>query len=168
MIQRYRKTIKLVRRFIPKGSAIYDMGHWSELGLKICGQGYDVTTNDLTKDLDTDQLDVMIKSSYVDVTTSFEVLEHLVNPYGVLKSVMTKNILITVPLKVWFSNAYWGKHENDRHYHEFEERQFFMLLKKSGWEVVESGKWYVQRGIGIRPFLRLFFPSYLWVYCEKR
>lgn len=172
MIQRVKKTLKLVERFIPVTARIYDMGNKSELS-SLMGETYRVINN--SGDVDFDFLQEEIKTlSLPDfegeelITTSFEVFEHLLNPFTVLRSIQSKHLLCTVPLKVWFSPAYWGKDERDRHFHEFEQRQFLWLLDKTGWKVIEKGKWRVQRGIGIRPILRLFWPSYLWVYCERK
>lgn len=168
--KRYKRTLWLVDRFAFPYIWIYDMGLKNELG-DLIGGNYFVMNNFLFPynylDFDEDQRQISALSGNSDMTTSFEVFEHLLNPYTVLKAIRSERLLCTVPLKVWFSRAYWGKDDFDQHYHEFEVRQFLKLLDKTGWEVKEYGKWRIG-GFGIRPFLRYFFPSYLWVYAERR
>ncbi|HLF63260.1 MAG TPA: hypothetical protein VI603_05895, partial [Saprospiraceae bacterium] len=56
-----------------------------------------------------------------------------------------------------------------RHYHEFEPRQFDMLLNKAGWNIVASEKWTsYDNKIGLRPLLRRFTNRYYIVYCTRQ
>ena len=41
----------------------------------------------------------------VDLITGFEILEHLVSPYPLLKNLKCNKLFVTVPLKLWFANA---------------------------------------------------------------
>ena len=72
-------------------------------------------------------------------------------------------------LKNWFAKAYWNdKVEWDRHYHEFEKKQFDWLLEKSGWKIVKYDFFTAPvKAFGIRPILRLFIPRIYIVYFER-
>ena len=42
----------------------------------------------------------------------------------------------SVPLRLWFANAYRNKSDQrDQHFHEFEDWQFDWLLEKAGWKI---------------------------------
>ena len=69
-------------------------------------QGYKVK-NTNGEDLDEDQSSLF--NSKAEVVTAFEILEHLLSPYQVLKSIKAKKLVISVPLRLWFSPAYRGK-----------------------------------------------------------
>ena len=79
-------------------------------------------------------------------------------------------LIASVPLKLWFSNAYKNPNDKrDRHYHEFEDWQFDWLLEKSGWEIISRKKWTnPTKKIGLRPILRLFTPRYYIVYAKRK
>ena len=81
-----------------------------------------------------------------------------------------KKMIASVPLKLWFSDAYWNENDDrDKHYHEFEVKQFNFLLEKTGWKIINSQKWkpYKKISLGIRPLLRMVTNRYYIVYCEK-
>ena len=108
-------------------------------------------------------------SKISNAVTSFEIFEHLLNPYAVLKAVEAKKLIATIPLDLWFAKAYRSKTDmRDRHYHEFEDWQFDWLIEKTGWTIKKSQKWTSPiNKIGIRPILRKFTPRYYAVYAEK-
>ena len=82
----------------------------------------------------------IVKENF-DVVTAFEILEQIVSPFPFLSSVKAEKLVASVPLKLWFANACWNYDDPfDRHYHEFEQRQYHMLLNKAGSEVVKSEK----------------------------
>ena len=87
-----------------------------------------------------------------------------------LKEIKAKKLLISVPLKLWFSSAYRSSTDlRDRHYHEFESWQLDWLLEKTGWTIIASDKWTnPTKKIGIRTLFRFFVPRYYIVYAEKR
>ena len=92
-------------------------------------------------------------------------------PFNILKEIKTQKLIASVPLKLWFANAYWNEHDDwDKHYHEFEVKQFDFLLQQTGWKIIDSEKWIPKGKIqfGIRPFLRMVTPRYYIVYCEKK
>ena len=91
-------------------------------------------------------------------------------PFNLLNSVKNKKLIASIPLKLWFANAYWNEKDDwDKHYHEFEPKQFEYLLRRSNWKIEKSEKWksYDPKKIGIRPILRRLHNRYYIVYCEK-
>ena len=166
MKKRFKKTLELLGEKYPP-IILYDLGRITELST-LMNKTNVVLNNFQDVDFDVDQREISTLSESVQLTTSFEVFEHLLNPYAVLKAIKSEELLCSVPLRVWFSRAYWRSDKRDRHFHEFERRQFLWLLDATGWDVLDSGVWYIGQGIGIRPFLRLFFPSYFWVHAKRR
>jgi hypothetical protein len=104
-----------------------------------------------------------------EVVTAFEILEHLVSPFNVLRAIPCNKLLASIPLRLWFARAYRSKTDPwDRHFHEFEDWQFDWLLEKAGWEVKDRLQWAHPVGkLGIRPLLRRFTPRYYLVYAER-
>ena len=121
-----------------------------------------------------ENLDLEYKSvlnADVELITAFEIFEHMLAPFNILKEIKSKKLVASVPLKLWFADAYWNESDEwDKHYHEFEVKQFNFLLKQTGWQIIDSEKWIPKAKIqfGIRPFLRMMTPRYYIVYCEKR
>ncbi len=172
---RHRRTLKTIAPISPRGSAILDLGYSNTLADRMRDAGYAVQNTDVDLDLFPSYCWRVAedKTSYCyenyDFVTAFEVFEHLVNPYSVLRLLRSEKLLATVPLNVWFRSAYWNENDEfDCHFHEFEPRQFDMLLEKAGWRIVRREKWKLGlQGIGIRPVLRLFWSSYYFVYAER-
>src|SRR5690606_40744282 len=94
--KRYKITLELVDQFLSPNEKILDLGVVNPLSNLIREKGYQVT-NTQGEDLD-DQYD-HLKNFDVEVVTAFEILEHLLNPYSVLKNLPGKKLLVTVPLK---------------------------------------------------------------------
>ena len=164
--KRFQKTLEFLNKHIQAPSNILDLGvknPFSEIMLK---EGYKVT-NTSGQDLD-EKFDI-VKENF-EVVTAFEIFEHLLNPYTISKNIQAKKLVATVPLKLWFSDAYRSKTDmRDRHYHEFEDWQFDWLLEKSGWEIKDRLKWTNPvKKVGIRPILRRFTPRYYAVYAERK
>ena len=110
-----------------------------------------------------------LKIEEYEVVTAFEIFEHLLNPYTLLKEIKSKKLLISIPLRLWFSPAYRSKTDMwDRHYHEFEDWQLDWLLEKTGWKIIDREKFTRPiKKFGFRPLLRLFTPRYYMVYAER-
>ncbi|MFL2587888.1 MAG: methyltransferase [Flavobacteriaceae bacterium TMED121] len=164
--KRYRKTLSFLRLHIPKGSSILDLGVNNPLSELMQQQGYNVK-NTAGENLDEDQ-SALIKSK-AEVVTAFEIMEHLLSPYQVLKSIKSEKLVISVPLRLWFSSSYRSKKDLwDRHFHEFEDWQLDWLLEKTGWKIVVREKWTNPNlGFGVRTILRYFTPRYYIVLAEK-
>lgn len=164
--KRYDHTIAFLNKNIPKTSKILDLGVRNPFSEIMEENGYQVFN---TNGEDLDVLPEIVKDFNVDVVTAFEIFEHLLAPYNVLREIEALKIVTTVPLKLWFKNAYRSKTDMwDRHYHEFEDWQYDWLLEKTGWEIKDSEKWTSPiNKIGIRPVLRKYTPRYYAVYAEK-
>ena len=164
--KRFQKTLAFLNKNIVKGSYILDLGVQNPMSELMKANGYKVE-NTQGEDLDEDQTGLI--NSNAEVATAFEILEHLLSPYQVLKSIRAKKLVVSVPLKIWFSSAYRSKTDlRDRHFHEFEDWQFNWLLEKTGWKIVASQKWInPPESFGIRPLLRYFIPRHYIVYAEK-
>ena len=129
-------------------------------------EGYTVEN---TKGEDLDLNFEAVQHSDCEVITAFEIFEHLVAPFNVLREIKANKLIASIPLRLWFSKAYRNENDPwDRHYHEFEDWQFNWLLEKAGWQIVDSAKWTnPTKKIGFRPLLRLFTPRY-YIVCAER
>ena len=164
--KRFKHTIHFLKNSIPANSHILDLGVENPFSKIMKNEGFKVdNTNGEDLDLDTST----IENSKAEIITAFEIFEHLLSPFTVLKSIKADKIVASVPLKLWFSSAYRSKTDMlDRHYHEFEEWQFDWLLEKAGWKIIDRQKWTnPTKKIGIRPILRWFTPRYYIVYAER-
>ncbi len=164
--KRFQKTLAFLNQNIDKRSHILDLGVQNPMSELMKASGYKVE-NTQGEDLDEDQTGLI--NSNAEVATAFEILEHLLSPYQVLKSIRAKKLVASVPLRIWFSSAYRSKTDlRDRHFHEFEDWQFNWLLEKTGWKIVASQKWInPPESFGIRSLLRYFIPRHYIVYAEK-
>jgi len=164
--KRYKHTAEFLIKHISRDSKILDLGVENPFSKIMKQQGFTVE-NTKGEDLDIDIS--TIENSKAKVVTAFEIFEHLLSPFTVLKSMNADKLVASVPLKLWFSSAYRSKTDKwDRHYHEFEDWQFDWLLEKAGWKIIARNKWTnPTKKIGIRPILRWFTPRYYIVYAER-
>ena len=164
--KRFKITLEFLQKHTEKDELILDLGIENPLSSLIKKNGYNIN-NTSGEDLDIDRS--AIKNSNAEVITAFEIFEHLLNPYSVLKDIKAKKLVTSIPLRLWFASAYKNNNdERDRHYHEFEDWQFDWLLNKTGWKIIDSKKFTNPvRKIGFRPLLRLFTNRYYLVYAEK-
>ncbi|MEM6782752.1 MAG: methyltransferase domain-containing protein [Bacteroidota bacterium] len=164
--RRFARTEAFMGATLPPPARLLDLGPPNTLGDRLLKRGYDVAYTG-TVDLDEDP-DVV--AGEADAVTAFEILEHLVNPLGVLRAIRAPRLYVTVPMRLWFSSAYRNPTDPwDRHYHEFEDWQFDWLLEKAGWEVVRRERWTnppPRWTIGVRPLLRRVTPR--WYVVEAR
>ena len=165
--KRYRITLEFLKKHISKNESILDLGVENPFSEIMQSEGYQVQ-NTGGEDLDIDFKSVV--ESNAEVITAFEIFEHLVAPFNVLKEIKTDKLVASIPMRLWFAKAYKSKTDPwDRHYHEFEDWQFDWLLEKAGWEIKDSAKWTNPvKKIGIRPLLRSFTPRYYIVYAERK
>ena len=165
---RYEKTISFLSKHFSPPTRILDLGTKNKLSKKIQQEGYNII-NTNGENLDLEYKSVV--NTDVELITAFEIFEHMLAPFNILKEIKGKKLIASVPLKLWFANAYWNENDDwDKHYHEFEVKQFNFLLKKSGWKIIDSETWkpYKKLGFGIRPFLRMITDRYYIVYCERQ
>lgn len=165
--KRYAITARFLKNTVPTGTEVLDLGVSNPFSEIMKAEGYSVT-NTGGEDLDLDTS--AVKNTNAEVVTAFEIFEHLLAPYQVLKDIKTTKLVASIPLKLWFAPAYRSKTDMwDRHYHEFEDWQFDWLLEKSGWEIKNREKFtHPVKKIGFRPLLRLFTPRYYIVYAERK
>ncbi len=164
--RRYEQTLKFLQKEVPQPTTILDLGVRNPFTEIMEEHGYTVFN---TQGEDLDVVPEIVKEYDIEVVTAFEIFEHLLAPFNVLREIQAKKLIATVPLKLWFANAYRSKTDMwDRHYHEFEDWQFDWLLEKSGWDIQAREKWvHPVNKLGIRPILRNFTPRYYAVSAQK-
>ena len=145
--KRFKHTLEFLNKHISTKNTILDLGVENPFSKIMKTEGFTVK-NTSGEDLD---------------------IDHLLNPYTILKEIKSDKLLISIPLRLWFSPAYRSKTDMwDRHYHEFEDWQLDWLLEKTGWKIIDSEKWTNPvKKFGIRPLLRKFTPRYYIVYAER-
>lgn len=165
--KRYTITLDFLKEVIPANSKILDLGVENPFSEIMTQNGYQVEN---TKGEDLDEVFSAVQQSNANVVTAFEIFEHLIAPYNILKEIKADKLVASVPLRLWFAPAYRSKTDKwDRHYHEFEDWQFDWLLEKSGWEIKQKTTFtHPVKKIGIRPLFRLFTPRYYLVYAERK
>lgn len=167
-LDRFERTLAFVGESLAPPARLLDVGPDNVLAETFREAGY-VVENTGTVDLD-DAPEAAAGDA--DALTAFEVLEHLVNPLGVLRAAGAPRLFASVPLRLWFAAAY--RHPTDpwdRHYHEFEPWQFDWLLDKGGWDVVRRETWTPSKtGVptGVRPLLRKVTPRWYVVEARRR
>ncbi len=172
---RYKKTELFLRKTLKSPKCkILDIGARNNMTEYLISKGFDVESTH--EGIDFDVLDEELNSyASKDVTTAFEVLEHLFDPMNFLNKIPSSRLVLTVPLHLWFSKPYMhvpvkdGGHVAYGHFHEFVVEQLHMLLDKTGWKIIAEEKWKSapRFPIGFRPLLRYLYPSVYAVYCEK-
>ena len=164
--KRYQITTDFIKRFVDKNELILDLGIENPLSKMLKNNGYNII-NTSGEDLDIDQS--AVKETDATVITAFQIFEHLLNPFQLLMSIKANKLVCSVPLSLWFANAYRNSKDiRDNHFHEFEDWQFRLLLQKTGWKIIEEKKFTNPvKKIGLRPLLRLFTNRYLIIYAEK-
>ena len=164
--KRFEKTLSFLERHISQDQSILDLGIENPFSKIMKEKGYSVS-NTKGEDLDLDFTTVI--ESNAEVVTAFEIFEHLVAPFNVLREIKAKKLVASIPMRLWFATAYQSKTDPwDRHYHEFEDWQFDWLLEKAGWKIVATNKWTNPvKKLGLRPLLRHFTPRYYIVYAER-
>ncbi|WP_460218221.1 methyltransferase [Psychroserpens sp. MEBiC05023] len=164
--KRFKHTVEFLKTHINTSESILDLGVENPLSEILKAEGYSVeNTSGIDLDINTSE----IEQSSSEVVTAFEIFEHLLSPFTVLKSIKANKLVASIPLRLWFASAYRSKTDmRDRHYHEFEDWQFDWLLEKSGWKIIDRQKWTnPTKKIGLRPILRRFTNRYYIVYAER-
>ena len=164
--KRFKHTLKFLKKHVSTSDTILDLGVENPFSKIMKSEGFSVT-NTTGEDLDKDQS--VFSKEKTEVVTAFEIFEHLLNPYTILSEIKSDKLLISIPMRLWFSPAYRSKIDMwDRHYHEFEDWQLDWLLEKTGWKIMDRKKWTNPvKKFGLRPLLRKFTNRYYIVYAEK-
>ena len=165
--KRYKHTLEFLQKVLPAPAVVLDLGIRNPFTEIMEENGYTVYN---TSGEDLDEFPEIVNKLKVDAVVAFEILEHLLSPYVLLKNIKAEKLITTIPLKLWFANAYRSKTDAwDRHYHEFEDWQFDWLLEKSDWHIKDVNKWTSPvNKIGFRPILRKVTPRYYAVYAERK
>ncbi|MFD2589125.1 methyltransferase [Croceitalea marina] len=164
--KRYRITLDFLKKHVSTDESILDLGVENPFSEIMKKEGFQVeNTQGEDLDLSFDE----VRNSNAKVVTAFEIFEHLVAPFNVLREIKADKIVVSIPMRLWFSSAYRSKTDPwDRHYHEFEDWQFDWLLEKAGWKIIDTVKWTnPTKKIGFRPILRYFTNRYYMVYAER-
>ena len=164
--RRFEKTLEFLKEVAPPPLSVLDLGVTNPFSEIMQKENYSVT-NTQGEDLDLDTS--AVKTSEYELVTAFEIFEHLVAPFNILRDIQASRLVATVPLQLWFSTAYKSKIDPwDRHFHEFESWQFDWLLDKAGWKIKSTTKWTnpVNKW-GVRPLLRKVTPRYYAIYAER-
>lgn len=164
--KRFRITLEFLKKHISTSETILDLGVPNPFSKIMEENGYSIIN---TKGEDLDKNQITLKNEEYSVFTAFEIFEHLLNPYTILENVKCDKVLISIPMRLWFSSAYRSKTDKwDRHYHEFEDWQLNWLLEKTGFKIIDSVQFtHPVKKIGFRPLLRYFTNRYYLVYAEK-
>lgn len=164
--KRYNHTLTFLKKVVPEPTTVLDLGIRNPFSEIMEQNNYKVFN---TSGEDLDLFPEIVKKFDIEVVTAFEIFEHLLAPFNVLREIEAKKLVATIPLDLWFAKAYRSKTDEwDRHYHEFEDWQFDWLLEKTGWQIKYTEKWTSPiNKIGFRPILRKYTPRYYAVYAEK-
>ena len=128
---RFRRTLQFMSETLPPPARLLDLGTPNELGQAMQQIGYTVQNTEG----DLDDVPEVAAVEGIEAVTAFEILEHLVAPYNVLRAITAPRLFASVPLRLWFSTAYRNPNDPwDRHYHEFEDWQFDWVLEKAGYD----------------------------------
>ena len=90
--KRYAKTLKMLKRVCPAPAVVFDLGVSNPFSDIMKLNNYKVY-NTKGEDLD-DNPNITIPKD-VELVTGFEILEHLVSPYPLLKNIKCKKIFVT-------------------------------------------------------------------------
>jgi len=164
---RYNNTLKFMSDLNLKKDQILNLGPDNPLSDLLTKNGYKITNTSEHEDLDFEY--EIVENEKFNTVIAFEIFEHMVSPFPLLKNIKANKLIASVPLALWFSKAYWNEDDPyDRHYHEFEPRQFKMLLNKANWKIKKEEKHTsTSFKIGFRPILRMMTPRHYFVYCER-
>src|SRR5690606_4037544 len=101
--KRYEQTLDILKKHISTSEKLLDLGVENPFSNLSKAEGYQVVN---TKGEDLDEDFTALKNDDYSVVTAFEILEHLLNPYSLLKEIKSDKLVISVPLRLWFSPAY--------------------------------------------------------------
>jgi len=101
--KRYRITLEFLKKYIDTNDEILDLGVENPFS-KIMKENNYTVSNTHGEDLDIEFSSV--HKSNATTVTAFEIFEHLVAPFNVLKEIKADKLIASIPLKLWFSSAY--------------------------------------------------------------
>ena len=95
--KRFKLTLQFLKKHIDPSETILDLGVKNPFSEIMISEGY-VVENTKGEDLDEDRS--TIENSSAEVVTAFEIFEHLLSPYEVLKSIKSQKLVISVPMRL--------------------------------------------------------------------
>ena len=98
-LKRYQETLFFLQSVLPAPATILDLGVRNPFTEIMEQNGYKVFN---TSGEDLDLLPEIVKTHKVDAVCAFEIFEHLVSPFLVLKAIEADKLIATVPLDLWF------------------------------------------------------------------
>jgi hypothetical protein len=104
--KRYEHTLAFLQKVLPSPATILDLGVRNPFSEIMEQNGYTVIN---TEGEDLDLLPEIVKKHKVDAVTAFEIFEHLLAPFNVLRKIETTKLIATIPLNLWFAKAYKSK-----------------------------------------------------------
>ena len=126
---------------------------------------------DIVADLDKDL--PSIRGSNFDITTAFDVLEHLESPLKLLRWVPTEELAITLPNAVSSINR-WMESKNNYHLYSFTAHTARSLLERAGYNVEQTyfifGKWSILAKLinCVGSIAPAYVATGLFMYCRRR
>ncbi|HEX9601211.1 MAG TPA: methyltransferase, partial [Mariniflexile sp.] len=99
--KRYKYTLQFLKKHIPNSESILDLGEYNPFSKIMQDHGYSIK-NTKGEDLDFDTS--IIENSNATVITAFEILEHLLSPFTVLRAIKANRLVVSIPLRLWFSS----------------------------------------------------------------
>ena len=104
--KRFTITLNFLKKHIATSETIFDLGVPNPFSKIMEESGY-LVKNTTGEDLDNNQ--AALQNETYSVFTAFEIFEHLLNPFTILENVNCDKLVISIPLRLWFSSAYQSK-----------------------------------------------------------
>ena len=98
--RRYAKTLSFLQEQLPPPANIIDLGVINPFSERMLQAGYKVFN---TGGEDLDEVRTTVEEPGYDCCTAFEIFEHLLSPYELLKSIKAPELVGSIPLNVWFA-----------------------------------------------------------------
>ncbi len=169
---RLKKYEKFFKPWIKEGlSSVRDLGEINKFGQKLAkafkldycptdGDFNFITVKEMKKKNTHEWIDPEgrhVELTAPEVVFCFEVLEHLINPANLLRSLVWMHSTLFFVTYPRFPEWLWQK----IHFHEFRDAAFFTLVKESGFEILDFKKIRIWHNplfylSGIRPFIRFW------------
>lgn len=163
--RRFRRT---VARIPALEGPVLDMGPPNAFA-RVLEQRFSVSMDNTGHhDLDRERLSDFVPGPYATIT-SFEILEHLLNPLFVLdgcREVIRPDgvLYITVPKRHSWE---WLFGKSEEHFHEFAKDELFWVVEKAGFQVRRFETFNTSGvGLGVRPILRGMIKDLMFLECR--
>src|SRR5690606_39317111 len=95
--KRFQHTLSFLKKHISKEQSILDLGVENPFSSILKAEGYTVE-NTKGEDLDKDFGTVL--DSNAEVVTAFEIFEHLLAPFNILREIKTDKLIASIPLRL--------------------------------------------------------------------